>query len=201
MELRRNRKSLQRLISFEAFTKYGVKTDRYEFVFYHVEPTNISVLPPEVIEQKMHDLAMVLSVVPELEIMALDSCECFDENKAYHRRRLAEEKNEAVRKLLAADHDFLDQIQTGISSAREFLFVYRFRREKEEQVLSLINRISKTIADHGFMARRLTKPEIKRMLALYFGTSTNGDRLPDIEGEEYAKEVADGLIQEETVIS
>ena len=198
MELRRNRKSLQRLIGFEAFTKYGVKTDRYEFVFYHVEPTNISVLPPEVIEQKMHDLAMVLSVVPELEIMALDSCECFDENKAYLRRRLAEEKNEAVRKLLAADHDFLDQIQTGISSAREFLFVYRFRREKEEQVLSLINRISKAIADHGFMARRLTKPEIKRMLALYFGTSTNGDRLPDIEGEEYAKEVADGLIQEKT---
>ncbi len=201
MELRRNRKSLQRLIGFEAFTKYGVKTDRYEFVFYHVEPTNISVLPPEVIEQKMHDLAMVLSVVPELEIMALDSCECFDENKAYLRRRLAEEKNEAVRKLLAADHDFLDQIQTGISSAREFLFVYRFRREKEEQVLSLINRISKAIADHGFMARRLTKPEIKRMLAQYFGTSTNGDRLPDIEGEEYAKEVADGLIQEETAIS
>ena len=149
----------------------------------------------------MHDLAMVLSVVPELEIMALDSCECFDENKAYLRRRLAEEKNEAVRKLLAADHDFLDQIQTGISSAREFLFVYRFRREKEEQVLSLINRISKAIADHGFMARRLTKPEIKRMLAQYFGTSTNGDRLPDIEGEEYAKEVADGLIQEETAIS
>ena len=201
MELRNNRKSLQRLIGFEDFTKYGVKTDRYEFVFYHVEPTNISVLPPEVIEQKMHDLAMVLSVVSELEIMALDSCECFDENKAYLRRRLAEEKNEAVRKLLAADHDFLDQIQTGISSAREFLFVYRFRREKEEQVLSLINRISKAIADHGFMARRLTKPEIKRMLALYFGTSTNGDRLPDIEGEEYAKEVADGLIQEETAIS
>ncbi|MBR5180447.1 MAG: hypothetical protein IKW90_16850 [Lachnospiraceae bacterium] len=198
MELRRNRNSLQRLIGFEVFTKYGVKTDRYEFVFYHVEPTNISVLPPEVIEQKMHDLAMVLSVVPELEIMALDSCECFDENKAYLRRRLAEEKNEAVRKLIAADHDFLDQIQTGISSAREFLFVYRFRREKEEQVLSLINRISKAIADHGFMARRLTKPEIKRMLALYFGTSTNADRLPDIEGEEYAKEVADGLIQEET---
>ncbi|MCR5016706.1 MAG: hypothetical protein K6A75_09120 [Ruminococcus sp.] len=201
MELRRNRKSLQRLIGFEAFTKYGVKTDRYEFVFYHVEPTNISVLPPEVIEQKMHDLAMVLSVVPELEIMALDSCECFDENKAYLRRRLADEKNEAVRKLLAADHDFLDQIQTGISSAREFLFIYRFRREKEEQVLSLMNRISKAIADHGFMARRLTKPEIKRMLALYFGTSTNGDRLPDIEGEEYAKEVADGLIQEETANS
>lgn len=73
MEKKKSKNSLQRLIGFLTFTKYGVKTDKYEFIFYHVEPTNISVLPPEVIANKMHDLAMVLSVVPELEIMALDT--------------------------------------------------------------------------------------------------------------------------------
>ena len=192
MEKKKSKNSLQRLIGFQTFTKYGVKTDKYEFIFYHVEPTNISVLPPEVIANKMHDLAMVLSVVPELEIMALDSCECFDDNKAYVRKRLSEEKNQAVRKLLAADLEFLDEVQVGMSSAREFLFIYRFRKEKEEQVYSLINRISKAISDHGFMAHRLEKPEIKRMLGLYFGTSIAADSLPDIEGEEYVKENADG---------
>lgn len=192
MAKKKSKNSLQRLIGFETFTKYGVKTDKCEFVFYHVEPTNISVLPPEIIANKMHDLATVLSVVPELEIMALDSCECFDDNKAYLRKRLAEENNEAVRKLLAADLEFLDEIQVGMSTAREFLFIYRFRKEKEEQVFSLINRVSKAIADHGFMARRMTKPEIKRMIALYFGTSITGDEIPDIEGEEYVKEDADG---------
>ena len=193
MAKKKSKNSLQRLIEFETFTKYGVKTDKCEFVFYHVEPTNISVLPPEIIANKMHDLAMVLSVVPDLEIIALDSCECFDDNKAYVRKRLAEEKNEAVRKLLAADLEFLDEIQVGMSTAREFMFAYRFRKEKDEQIFSLINRVSKAIADHGFMARRMTKPEIKRMLALYFGTSITGDEIPDIEGEEYVKEDANGI--------
>lgn len=192
MAKKKSKNSLQKLTGFETFTKYGVKTDRNEFVFYHVEPTNISVLPPEMIGNKVHDLAALLSVVPELEIMALDSCECFDDNKIYVRKRLAEEKNEAVRKLLAAELGFLDEIQTGMSSARELLFIYRFRRENEEQVFSLINRVSKAISDHGFTAHRLEKPEIKRMLALYFGTSITGDMIPDIEGEEYVKEYENG---------
>ena len=29
----------------------------------------------------------------------------------------------------------------------------------------------------------MSKPEIKRMLALYFGTSISGEGIPDIEGE------------------
>lgn len=191
MAEKKNRNSLQKLIGFHTFTKYGVKTDKSEFIFFHVEPTNISVLPPEVIANKMHDLAMVLSVVPELEIMALDSCECFDDNKAYVRKRLAVEKNESVRKLLEADLAFLDEIQIGLSSAREFMFIYRFRKEKEEQAFSLINRISKAISDHGFVTHRLAKREIKRMLGLYFGTSIIADEISDIEGEEYVKENAD----------
>jgi hypothetical protein len=191
MAKKKSKNNLQKLIGFETFTKYGVKTDKNEFIFYHVEPTNISVLPPEIIEKKIHDLAALLNVVPDLEIIVLDSCECFDSNKVYVRKRLAEEKNEAVRKLLAADIEFLDDIQVGMSTAREFMFAYRFRKEKEEQVFSLINRISKAIADHGFMARRLSKPEIKRMLGLYFGTTITGDEIPDIEGEEYMKEDAD----------
>ena len=191
MAEKKNKNSLQSLIGFQTFTKYGVKTEKSEFIFYHVEPTNISVLPPEVIANKMHDLAMVLSVVPELEIMALDSCECFDDNKAYVRKRLAIERNQAVRALLEADLEFLNEIQVGMSSAREFMFIYRFRKEKEEQVFSLINRISKAIADHGFATHRLEKPEIKRMLGLYFGTSIIADEISDIEGEEYLKENAD----------
>ena len=95
----------------------------------------------------MHDLAMVLSVVPELEIMALDSCECFDDNKAYVRKRLAVEKNQAVRKLLAADLEFLDEVQVGMSSAREFLFIYRFRKEKEEQAREKERSIQQAVLD------------------------------------------------------
>ncbi len=85
-------------------------------------------------------------------------------------------------------------IQAGMSSAREFLFIYRFRKENEEKVFSLINRIGKAVADHGFMAHRLEKAEIKRMLGLYFGTSIAGGDIPD---EEYSqKGGSDEYIQE-----
>lgn len=182
---KKKKNSIQKLIGFEAFTKYGVKTDKCEFVFFHVEPTNISVLSADNIDAKVHHLMMLLSMIPELEIIALDSCECFDTNKSYVRKRLKDEPNEAVRDMLSADYSFLDEIQVEMSSARQFMFCVRFRKEKEDQVFNLINRIGKAVAEHGFMAHRMTKPDIKRMLALYFGTSLTGDGIPDIEGENY----------------
>ena len=97
--------------------------------------------------------------------------------------RLEKEQNEAVIKLLQADYDFLDEIQVEMSTARQFMFAVRFRREKDEQIFSTLNRVDKAISEHGFAARRMSKPEIKRMLALYFGTSISGDDIPDIEGE------------------
>lgn len=181
----KKKNSVQKLIGFEVFTKYGVKTDRNEFVFYHVEPTNISVLSSESIDSKIHHLMMLLSMIPELEIIATDSCEYFDSNKNYVRKRMATEKNASVRELLSADYAFLDEIQVEMSSARQFVFCVRFRKEKEEQVFNLLNRVGKAIAEHGFMAHRMSKSEIKRMLALYFGTSVTGDEIPDIEGEIY----------------
>ena len=181
----KKKNSVQRLIGFENFTKYGIKTDKSEFVFFHVEPTNISVLSPESVESKIHHLTALLSLESDLEIIALDSCECFDSNKSYVRKRLETEENDAVQKLLTADLAFLDDIQIEMSSAREFMFCVRFRREKEEQVFELVNRIGKVISDHGFMPRRMSKNELKRMLALYFGASMYGDEIPDFEGEEY----------------
>ncbi len=179
----KKKNSGQDLIGLERFTRFGVKTDKAELAFFSVEPTNISVLSAANIDVNIHHLMMLLSTIPDLEILALDSCECFDSNKNHLRKRLEKEQNEAVRKLLQADYDFLDKIQIEMSTARQFMFAIRFRREKDEQIFSTLNRVDKAISEHGFAARRMTKPEIKRMLALYFGTSISGDDIPDIEGE------------------
>ena len=71
-----------------------------------------------------------------------------------------------------------------MSSARQFMFAVRFRREKDEQIFNIINRVDKAISEHGFAARRMSKSDIKRMLALYFGTSISGEEISDIEGSE-----------------
>ena len=184
MAKRRNN-AVQSLIGFERFTRFGVKTDKAEIAFFSVEPTNISVLSAANIDTKTRHLMTLLSTVPDLEIIALDSCECFDSNKIYVKNRLQNEQNEGVRKLLEADYSFLDEIQAEMSSARQFMFAIRFRREKDERIFNVINRVDKAISEHGFSARRMSKSEIKRMLALYFGTSISGEEIPDIEGENY----------------
>ncbi|RGG86426.1 hypothetical protein DWW71_13870 [Ruminococcus sp. AF16-50] len=179
----KNKNSVQGLIGLERFTRFGIKTDKAELAFFSVEPTNISVLSAANIDVKIHHLMMLLSTIPDFEILALDSCECFDTNKMYVKKRLQTEQNEAVRKLLQADYDFLDEIQVEMSSARQFIFAVRFRREKDEQIFNIINRVDKAISEHGFAAKRMGKSDIKRMLALYFGTSISGEDIPDIEGE------------------
>lgn len=186
---KRKNNAVQGLIGFERFTRFGVKTDKAEIAFFSVEPTNISVLSAANIDTKIRYLMTLLSTVPDLEIIALDSCECFDSNKIYVKDRLQNEQNEGVRKLLEFDYSFLDEIQAEMSSARQFMFAIRFRREKDEQIFNIINRVDKAITEHGFAARRMTKPEIKRMLALYFGTSISGEEISDIEGEEYMEVV------------
>ncbi len=191
----RKKNSVQKLIGFAAFTRYGVRTNNVKFAFFAVEPINISVLSAVNVEAKIHHLTMVLSVVPELEIMALDSYECFDSNKNYVRKRLQEEQNPAVRKLLELDYNFLDEIQMEMSSARQFLFAVRFRKEKDEQVFHLMSRVEKAVAEHGFMVKRMTKPDIKRMLALYFGSHISGESIADIEGENYFDRIVPGAVR------
>lgn len=182
---KRKNNAVQGLIGFERFTRFGVKTDKAEIAFFSVEPTNISVLSEANIDVKIRYLMTLLSTVPDLEIIALDSCECFDSNKIYVKDRLQNEQNEGVRKLLESDYSFLDEIQAEMSSARQFMFAIRFRREKDEQIFNTINRVDKAITEHGFAVRRMSKSEIKRMLALYFGTSISGEEITDIEGENY----------------
>jgi len=184
---KKRKNGVQALIGLERFTRYGVKTDKAEIVMFAVEPTNISVLSASNIDTKIHSLMLVLSVIPDLELIASDSAERFDDNKLYIKKRLQSEHNESVRRLLKADYDFLDEIQLEMSSARQFMFAVRFRREKPEQVFTILNRVDKTLLEHGFSARRMTKAETKRMLALYFGTSITGDVIPDTEGENEFK--------------
>ena len=181
--MQKRKRSTQDLIGIQTFSKYGLLTNKSELAFFIVQPTNISVLSSTNVEIKIRHLMMLLSTVPELEIICLDSCECFDGNKHNVLKRINEEKNDKVRRVLQDDFDFLDNIQVEMSTARQFLFCIRTKKEKEEQVFQLINRVDKAISEHGFEVKRMTKADIKRMLAIYFEASTMGEEIPDIEGE------------------
>lgn len=189
MKKKKNKKSkgvsLQTLLGIKSFTQYGLSTYKGELLFYHVVPTNISVLSSANIEIKIRHLMQVLSAVPNIELVCTDSSECFDDNKEYLKRRLEEENNIKVKKIISSDVEFLDQIQLEMATARQFLFIARFKNLKLAQVFQHANRIEKIISEQGFETHRMSKNEIKRFIALYFESSINGDMLPDVDGEQY----------------
>lgn len=183
--MKRSGRSVQELMGIRSFTRCGLATEDGELVFYRVAPTNISVLSHANTEIKIRHLLMVLSALPDIEMVCTDSCECFDANKLYLAGRLEAEKNPAVRKVIRKDMDFLDRIQTEMSTARQFFFIARLHRDRPEQVFRDVNHIEKIISDQGFETARLEKDGIKRFLAIVFGAGMNGDRAPDADGEQY----------------
>lgn len=182
---KRKGRSVQEFIGLRTFTKYGLMTQRGELLFYMVSPTNISVLSHVNIEIKIRRLMMLLSSIPDIEIICSDSSECFDDNKAYLTERLRNEENSKVKKLIRRDIDFLDNVQVEMATARQFLFTARIKASKDKQVFDTANRVEKLISEQGFEVRRMRKADIKRFLALYFEASMNGEQMPDIDGEQF----------------
>ena len=182
---KRKGRSVRQLLGIQSFTKYGLLTEEGELLFYRVAPTNISVLSADNIGIKIYHLKMLLSAIPDLEIICTDSCECFDDNKAYLYRRAMEEANPDVRSLLLKDREMLTGMQAEMSNARQFVLVKRCRGLKPEQVFVDMNRVLKAISEQGFEVQRMGKADIKRLIAIYFGASMDGDLMPDVDGGQF----------------
>ena len=185
MKNKRKGRSVQQLLGIQTYTKYGLLTDNGELLFYRVAPTNISVLSAANIEIKIRHLQMLLSAIPDLEIICTDSCECFDDNKAYLHRRAMAESNPEVRGLLLNDKEMLTSMQAEMYNARQFVLVKRCKGMKPEQVFVAMNRVLKSVSEQGFEAQRMDKADIKRLIAIYFGASMDGDLMPDVDGGQF----------------
>lgn len=193
-EKKGKRNSVQEMLGIRHFTDYGLMTDNGELVFFRVAPTNISVLSSLNIQQKIVGLTNLLKMEPDMGIVCTDSCECFDNNREYLRRRAQEESNPKVRTLLEQDREMLTRMQAEMSNARQFLLVKRYLGLKPEMVFTQSNETMKQIAEKGFETERLGKQEIKRLLGIYFGTTMDGDKLPDVDGDQYGQEERDGTV-------
>ncbi len=191
MKNTKKRGSVQELLDAETFTKYGLLTGNGELVFFSVAPTNVAVLSRENVEQKIMRLKNLLFALPNIEFICSDSCECFDANIAYAAQRAAEETNPMVRRMLEKDKDFFSSAQTESSTARQFIFIVRFPKQKKDTQMNAVSSVLQTISSQNFDVRVLDKPQIKRFLAIYLGDCTDGDRLPDHDGDQYREVLTD----------
>ena len=192
MRIKRKESSVQELMGIKSFTNYGLSTKNGELLFFNIVPTNISVLSKASIETKIYHLMMVLSSIPDIEIVCADASECFDDNKRYLQERKNQEETNKVRRIIEKDIAFLDKIQTEMATARQFMLIGRCKNAKPEQVFNTLNSIEKVISEQGFEVQRMSKEDIKRFIALYFDTSFNGEHLPDFDGQQYV-ELGDGF--------
>jgi len=169
VQRKKNKNSVQDLVGIKGFSNYGLATENGDLIFYSIRPMNISVLSYETVAQKVRQLQQLLSAVPELEFLCMDSCESFEENQRHIKFLLEQEPNADVRRVLEQDMTHLDGIQVEMATARQFLFMIRMQKnEKQDQVFAQANRVEKAIAEQGFEVRRLDRAGVKRLLRLYF---------------------------------
>lgn len=180
------RESTRRLIGAKEITDYSVATWGHgELVYFMVKPANLSVLSEASIGTRIYALMTILKGVAEIEMLCVNSRESFEDNKRFLRRRMEQEKNPAVRKLLEKDLTHLDRIQVQMATAREFLILIRLKNEKEAEVFPYLARIEKSLKEQGFTAKRAGREDIKRLLAVYYEQNVTTERFEDFDGERW----------------
>ncbi len=85
----------------------------------------------------------------EIEMLALNSKESFEQNKNLLSGAQGSEELPAIRRLLEQDSKHLDRIQVLMASSREFYIIIRLRSEKDTDVFPSLSRIEQSINDNG----------------------------------------------------
>ncbi len=178
--------STRELVGIEAVTEKSILTYKNEeLVFFMLKPSNISVLSEESLSARIYGLMTVLKGVAEMEMMCLNSRENFEDNKAYLKKRLEEEENPCIRKLLKQDMSYLDRMQVQMATAREFLLIVRVHGQKETEKFSYLNRMEKIMTEQGFKVKMAGEDDLKRILAVYYEQNVTTEKFEEFDGERW----------------
>ena len=183
----RQRKSVEDLIGITAVTGSGVrrKNPEEELVVFLLEPDNLSVLSESSLNRKVYGLMTILNGLTDLELCCVNSKENFTENKRYLKKRMAEEKNPKVQKLLQHDLEFLEQMEQRNTGAREFLLLLRLKKENTRELANVLSRVEKAFREQDIRVKRAAKEDMKRILSVYFAQQMAGTFLEDYDGERW----------------
>lgn len=180
--------SAQQLLGIDEITEHSIRTPNGELVYLILKPSNLNVLPESIVRQRIHSLMNVLKGMAEVEILATDSKESYQDNRSFYRKRLEEETNPAIRALLEADCAHLDSVQTSMASARTFCLILRQRGEGGFTESYLAN-VEKHLSDNGFTVHRANEQELRELLAVYYEQDVSHEVYDSVDGERYVKEI------------
>ena len=178
----RKKKSTQQLVGIERVTDSSVLTAGGELTFYLVQPTNLNVLPESGVRTRVTALLNALKTSAEMELLALDSKESYQDNRLYYRRRAEEEGNPAIRTLLAQDRRHLDDVQTMMASSRQFCFVLRRRKTDGAINPSLLCCLIFTVPA---TVQRAEGQALLELLAIYFEQDVTHEVFDLVDGARW----------------
>lgn len=178
----RKKKSTQQLVGIESVTDSSVLTAGGELTFYLVQPTNLNVLPESGVRTRVTALLNVLKTSAEVELLALDSKESFQDNRLFYRQRMEQEENSAIRALLAQDRRHLDDVQTMMVSSRQFCFV--LRRRKTDSAINFTT-VEQQLRDSGFTVQRAEGQVLLELLAIYFEQDATHEVFDLVDGARW----------------
>ena len=174
--------SAQQLLGIDEITEHSIRTPNGELVYLILKPSNLNVLPESIVRQRIHSLMNVLKGMAEVEILATDSKESYQDNRSFYRKRLEEETNPAIRALLEADCAHLDSVQTTMASSREFCFV--LRRRKTDGTMNYAP-LEQQFRDCGFTVQRAEGQRLLELLAIYFEQDATHEVFSFVDGAQW----------------
>lgn len=185
-ESRRQQQSTRQLMGITRITEHGVSTPNGDYVFFLIRPDNLSVLSEEAIQQRVGNLANLISNRDEVTLMALDSRASFQNNKLFYQARLEEETEPAIRRLLQMDLEQLDEIQTSSASKREFVISLRVTSKESDDPV-VLHQMEKSISNENIPVRLAERADIKRLLSVYYLNDAAVTTVEDVDGEMAVK--------------
>lgn len=180
----KNKKSTRQLVGIENITPGSIQTGTEELFFYLVQPNNLNVLSEQGVRGRVTALLNILKSMAEVELLALDTRESFQDNRDFYRQRVEREENPTIRALLAQDCQHLDGVQTSMAASREFCFVLRQRKTDEMPRLATVEQ---RLRDSGFESHRAEGQELLELLAIYFEQDVTHEKFDLIDGARWLR--------------
>ncbi|MBE6834264.1 hypothetical protein [Faecalispora sporosphaeroides] len=155
--------------------------------FLIIAPVNLNVVSKGVIETLVGNLEKAIGQIGTLEFLCVNSAQDYETNKRFFHRRMALEQNDTLREIDQMDIEFLDDIQVQMATSREFLIVLRFQaRESVQQVMTILDKARKIMAENGFNVQAAGKEDIKKILAIYLEQNIYDGNMQNFDGEYFA---------------
>lgn len=107
--------STRQLMGIESIKDHCIATRMGDLVFFIIKPTNISVLPDSGVTARIYALLNVVKGLAEIEMLALNSKESFEDNKRFYASRMEAEELPALRRLLEQDSSHAKRTNGEIS--------------------------------------------------------------------------------------